>query len=47
MSSYMMMGLVGFYLVVAGVSGVEGNWPRVLYWISAAGITVAVLWSTR
>jgi hypothetical protein len=47
LSTTMMVALVGFYLVVAGVSGVEGNWPRVLYWISAAGITVAVLWGTR
>lgn len=47
MSSYMMMGLVVFYVLVAGVSGVEGNWPRALYWLSAAGITVAVLWGTR
>lgn len=43
----MMMGLVGFYLLTAIVSGTEANWPRVLYWISAAGITTAVLWGTR
>ena len=47
LSTAMMIGLVGFYLVVAGVSVVEGNWPRVLYWVSAAGITIAVLWGTR
>lgn len=43
----MMMGLVVFYLLVAMVSAQETNWPRVLYWISAAGITTAVLWGTR
>lgn len=46
-SQIMMMGLVVFYLLVAGVSAMETNWPRVLYWISAAGITTAVLWGTR
>ena len=44
MTSTSMMGfLVVFYLVTALVSGMEANWPRVLYWISAAGITTAVL----
>lgn len=42
-STTMMMGLVCFYVLTAGVSAYELNWPRVLYWISAAGITTAVL----
>lgn len=46
-SSYMMMGLIAFYLLVACVSSIEGNWPRVLYWLSASGITTAVLWGSR
>ena len=46
-STGMMLFLVGFYVLTAGVSGVEGNWPRVLYWLSAAGITTAVLWGTK
>lgn len=46
-STHMMIGLVAFYLLTAGVSAMETNWPRVLYWISAAGITTAVLWGTR
>jgi hypothetical protein len=46
-STMMMIGLVAFYVLTAGVSGWENNWPRVLYWLSAAGITVAVLWAQR
>lgn len=46
-STVMMQGLVLFYLATASVSCYEGNWPRVLYWVSAAGITTAVLWGTR
>lgn len=46
-STGMMVFLVVFYLATAGVAGTEGNWPRVLYWISAAGITSAVLWGTK
>lgn len=46
-STIMMIGLVAFYLLTAGVSAYEANWPRVLYWTSASGITVAVLWGTR
>ncbi len=42
-STNLMLGLVGFYVLVSIVSGFEGNWPRVLYWLSAAGITTAVL----
>lgn len=46
-STGLMMFLVVVYVVTACVSGYEGNWPRVLYWISAAGITTAVIWGTR
>lgn len=46
-STNMMIGLVGFYILTAGVSAYELNWPRALYWISAAGITTAVLWGTK
>lgn len=42
-SGGMMIFLIGFYLLTSMVSGIEGNWPRVLYWLSAAGITSAVL----
>lgn len=46
-STGMMVFLVVFYVATAIVSVMEANWPRVLYWASAAGITTAVLWGTR
>ena len=46
-STTRMMGLVAFYCLTALVAGWEGNYARVLYWISAAGITTAVLWGSR
>lgn len=46
-STAMMMGLVAFYLLTAGVSGWEGNWPRTLYWVGASIITTAVLLGTK
>ena len=46
-STGMMLFLVGFYLLTAGVSGIEGNGPRCGYWIGAAIITVSVLCGTK
>lgn len=46
-STMLMQGLLVIYVVVAILSGWEGNYPRCLYWISAAGITSAVLWGMR
>lgn len=46
-NTWMMMGLIAVYVVTASVSLYEGNYPRMLYWLSASGITTAVLWSTR
>ena len=40
----LMQGLVVFYVVIAVVFAFEGNWPKVLYWISAGLITTSVLW---
>lgn len=34
--------LIGFYMVLAGIYGYEGQWWKVLYWTSAAGIVTAV-----
>ena len=39
--------LVAQYLVIAVVAAVDRNWPRVLYFICAAGISVAVLWMSE
>jgi len=46
-STNMMFGLIMVYILTATVSALESNWPRVLYWVSAAGITTAVLWGTK
>lgn len=46
-STGMMVFLIGFYLLVACVSGYEGNWPRCFYWIGAAIITTSVLVGTK
>lgn len=43
-SSYLMGGLICAYAVIALVAAYEGNYPRVLYWVSAASITTSVLW---
>ena len=40
----LMKGLLLFYLILAGVFLYEGNWPKALYWWSAATITMAILW---
>ena len=47
LSTSMMIGLVVFYCLTALIAGYEGNYPRVLYWLSAAGITTAVLWGMK
>ena len=35
--------LVGVYVVVAIVFASEGNWAKMVYWISAAMLTCSVL----
>ena len=46
-STLMMLALVAWYVATAAVAACEGNWPRVLYWLAAAQINLAVLWMTR
>jgi len=46
-STMLMQGLLVVYVVTAMLSCYEGNYPRGLYWLSAAGITSAVLWGMR
>ena len=40
----LMVGLIVVYVVLAVIFAFEGNWPRVLYWVSAGLITTSVLW---
>jgi hypothetical protein len=39
----LMLGLAGFYIVLAVVYAVERNWPKCQYWLGAFLITSAVL----
>jgi len=47
MSTGWMIALLVQYLGIVVVSCWERQWPRALYFLSAAGITVAVLWMGR
>lgn len=42
MGDKLSVALIAFYVVLACVYGTEGQWFKVLYWISAAGIVTAV-----
>jgi len=46
-SSGMMIALCVAYLVIATTAAWERNWPRVLYFVCAAGISLAVLWMSH
>ena len=39
--------LIGVYILLAGIFAYEGRWPMCLYWLSASGISTAVLWGMR
>ena len=43
MSTWMMRSLLVFYAGIAIASLCERNYPRALYWVCAAGITISVL----
>ena len=47
MSGWMMIGLCVAYVAIAVVAAFERYWPRTLYFLSATGITIAVLWMTQ
>lgn len=40
----LMQGLLVAYFVIACTFAYEANWPKMLYWVSAFGITFSVLW---
>lgn len=42
-STWMMWGLVVFYVLLAGASALEKNWNRAAYWVGATLITFSVL----
>ena len=44
MSGKLIVSLIVAYLVIAAVAAAEKHWSRVLYFVGAAIISVAVLW---
>lgn len=46
-STILMRGLLVAYLVIMTTCLFEKNWPRALYWLSAAMITTSVLWGMK
>ncbi len=46
MSTGLMLALIVFYLGITVAALWEKNWPRVLYFVGAIVISVAVLWMT-
>lgn len=46
MSTCLMLALIVAYVLIATAAALERNWPRVLYFIGAIVISIAVLWMT-
>lgn len=46
LSSSMMSILIAFYVVIAVVSAVEGNFWRSAYWVAASVLTLSILKTT-
>jgi len=44
MSSWLIRLLIAEYIVIAIVAACERRWPWSMYYVCAAGISVAVLW---
>ena len=47
MSTTLIRCLLVFYLVIAAVCVWERKWPMALYWVSAGGLQVAILWGMK
>lgn len=47
MSSLLIKILLVEYIIVAIVCAYERNWPKVLYWISASGLQIAILFGMK
>ena len=43
-STYMMIGLCIFFLLLAVVAGFERNWPMAVYGLGALILNIAVVW---
>lgn len=40
----LMFFLVGVYALTCATFIAEGNWPKAMYWASAASISISVIW---
>ncbi len=47
MSTWLMKALLVAYVVITIACVVERDWPKCLYWVSACGITTAILWGMK
>lgn len=47
MSNLLIKGLLVAYIIIFGVCLVEKNWARSLYWLSACGLQVSILWGFK
>ena len=47
MSNLLMKILLVEYLIIVGVCAYERNYIKLLYWISASGLQLAVLWGIK
>jgi len=47
MSSLLIKCLLIEYLGIAVVCAFEHKWPMMLYWVSAGGLQVAILWGMK
>lgn len=46
-STIMMRCLIVFYITIMITCLIEKNYPKALYWLSAAMITTSVLWGMK
>ena len=47
MSSLLIKCLLVFYIIIFAVCLYEKKWAMALYWISASGLQVAILWGFK
>ncbi len=47
MSNLLIKLLLVEYIVIMGVCVYEKNFPKALYWLSASGLQLAILWGFK
>jgi hypothetical protein len=46
-STWLMKALLVEYMIIAIACAFEHDWAKCLYWVSACGITIAILWGMK